>query len=143
MKERKTAEFIGQIFVNLVCIAIINSVLLWRRYTNGIILDSWTDILWATNLSLVLQIVGNMVLAIYRPARMYSFIQAIHAAAGLLSIVVFYMIFPLDFSHVAGNWLETLAKAVLIIAMAGTSIGLVVNLGRAASRALHIPAQNK
>lgn len=143
MKEKRTAEFVGSVIGNLIVIAIINTALLWRRYTNGVVLESWADILWAANLSLVVQIIGNILLAMYRPARVYSFIQACFTAAGLLSIIVFYIVFPLDFSLVVGNWLNTLARAVLIVAMGGASIGLVVNLARAASGAQYASGEAK
>lgn len=143
MREKKTFEFVVSVVVNLIGIAIVNTAIIWRQYTNGVILESWIDILWAANLSMIVQVVGNILLAIYRPARMYSLIQAIFAAAGLVSVVVFYNVFPLDFSQMLGNWLNTLAKAVLIIAMAGLSIGLIVNLVRAVSGAQYDPVRNQ
>lgn len=142
MKEKKTAGFVGSIIANIVGIVVVNTVPLWSHLTNGVVLGSWVHILWAANLSMIVQIIGNVVLAIYRPARMYSLIQAIHAVVGLVSVIVFYVVFPLDFSQVVGNWLNTLAKAVLIAAMAGTSIGFVVNLIRAASGTEYTAAQN-
>ena len=143
MREKKTFEFVVSVVVNLIGIAIVNTAIIWRQYTNGVILESWIDILWAANLSMIVQVVGNILLAIYRPARMYSLIQAIFAAAGLVSVIVFYNVFPLDFSQMLGNWLNTLAKAVLIIAMAGLSIGLIVNLVRAVSGAQYDPVRNQ
>lgn len=143
MREKKTFEFVVSVVVNLIGIAIVNTAIIWRQYTNGVILESWIDILWAANLSMIVQVVGNILLAIYRPARMYSLIQAIFAAAGLVSVVVFYNVFPLDFSQMLGNWLNTLAKAVLIIAMAGLSIGLIVNLVRAVSGAQYDPVRTQ
>jgi hypothetical protein len=143
MKEKKTADFVGSIVANIIGIAFMNTVLLWRHLTNGVILESWIDILWAANLSMIVQITGNMLLAFYRPARMYSLIQTIFAAVGLASMIVFYIVFPLDFSQVAGHWLNTLVRAVLIVAMAGTSIGVVVNLARAISGTQYSQTQNK
>jgi hypothetical protein len=40
-------------------------------FRHGVVLDTWMSILWAANLSLVAQIVGNIVLSAYRPARAY------------------------------------------------------------------------
>lgn len=133
MKERRTGELIGAVIGNLIAIVLVNTVLLWRHYTNGVILSSWVQILWAANLAIVVQIIGNVLLALYRPARMYSFIQALFAAVNLASIIVFYIVFPLDFAPIAGSWLNTVVKAVLIAAMAGTAIGLIVSVARAAA----------
>jgi hypothetical protein len=133
VKERKTSELVGSAVGNLIALVLVNSVLWWRQYTAGVILDTWVDVLWAVNLSLIVQIAGNIVLSFYRPARFYSVVQAIHAAAGLVSIIVFYVVFPLDFSHAGVGWVNTLVKAFLIAGMVGTSIGLIVHFVRAAS----------
>lgn len=131
MKEKRTSELIGSVVGNLIGIAFFNTVLLWRQYTNGVVLETWANILWAANLSLIVQIAGNVVLALYRPARFYAFIQAVHSAVGLLSVIVFYVVFPLDFSQIGAGWLNTLLRVVLIIGMAATAISIVVNLVRA------------
>ena len=130
MKEKKTIEFIGAIIGAIIGLVLVNSVPLWRSLTHGVILESWVNILWAANLSMITQILGNIVLAIYRPARMYSFIQAIMTAAGLLSVIVFFNVFPLDFSLLVGNWMNLLVKAALILAMFGSLIGIIVYLVR-------------
>ncbi len=121
----------------------VNTVLLWRHATNGVILSSWVEILWAADLALVVQVIGNVLLAVYRPARLYSFIQAIFAAVSLVSVIVFYVVFPLDFALIAGDWLNTVARIVLIVAMAGTAISLVVNLVRAVAGTQYAQTTNK
>ena len=130
MKEKKTSELVGGMIGNVIALVIVDCVLIWRQWTHGVILDTWSQILWAANLSLAMQVVGNLVLAFYRPARLYAFLQAVFAAAGFVSIVVFYVVFPLDFSAVGLGWLNTLARIVLIVAMAGAVIGFVVQLVR-------------
>lgn len=130
MKEKKTSECIGAMIGGIIGLIVVNSVPLWAHLTNDIILESWTKILWAANLSMIVQIIGNLFLAIYRPARLYSFIQMILAAAGLVSVIVFYQVFPLDFSHLAGPWLNTLVKVLLLLGMVGTCIAIIVHLVR-------------
>ena len=130
MKEKKTGEFIGGIVANILGIALVNSVLFWRQWTHGVVLESWIDILWAANLSLIVQVAGNLLLTFYRPPRFYALIQAVFAAVGLVSVIVFYIVFPLDFSRIVSIWLNTLLKTILIIAMVGTSIGFIVHLVR-------------
>jgi hypothetical protein len=121
---------------------IVNTVPLWSHLTHGVILDSWVNILWAANLSMFAQIVGNGMLAVYRPARLYSLVQGIMAAAGLVSVIVFFNVFPLDFSQVIGSWMNVLAKAALILAMFGTSIGIIIYLVRAVIGTQFTPATN-
>jgi hypothetical protein len=138
MKAQKTLEFIGAILG----IVIVNTVPLWSHLTHGVILDSWVNILWAANLSIFAQIVGNGMLAVYRPARLYSLVQGVMAAAGLVSVIVFFNVFPLDFSQVIGSWLNVLTKAALILAMFGTSIGIIVYMVRAVIGTQFTPATN-
>jgi hypothetical protein len=143
MKEKKTMEFVGAILGAIIGLAIMNTVPLWLHLTNGVILESWVNILWAVNLSMTVQIAGNLILAIYRPARLYAFIQAIFATTGLIGVIVFYTVFPLDFSVIVGNWLNLLVKVVLIIAMVGTSISIIVNLVRTVLGTQYTPAVQK
>ncbi len=130
MKEKKTSECIGAMIGAVIGLIIVNSLPGWAHLTKGIILESWSKVLWAANLSMILQIVGNFFLAIYRPARLYSFIQLILALAGLLSVIVFFQVFPLDFSHVVGNWANILAKVLLVLGIIGSVIAAIVYLVR-------------
>jgi hypothetical protein len=131
MKQKKTAEYVGSAIASVIGIVLVNTVLLWRHLTNGVILASWVDILWASNLSFLVQLVGSIVLVTYRPARLHSFIMALQAACGLVSVIVFYLVFPLDLSRLVGEWLNTTVKAALIVAMVGTSIAVIVEAVRA------------
>ena len=130
MKETHTVEFIGAIIGAVIGLVIVNTVPLWSHLTRGVILDSWVNILWAANLSMIAQIVGNFVLAIYRPARLYSFIQALMTVAGLISVIVFFNVFPLDFSQIVGSWMNLLVKGALVLAIFGTAVGIIVYLVR-------------
>jgi hypothetical protein len=127
MKEKWTAEFVFSVIAGIIGLIIVNSVMYWRQFTYGVILDSWTDILWAANLSMSVQIAGNSLLAIYRPARIYSFIKMIEAAAGLISISVFFSVFPLDFSLVVGGWMNLLIKGVLVLGIVGSFLAIAIN----------------
>lgn len=130
MRERRTGEYVGAVFGNIVALVLVNLVLLWRPWTRGVVLESWVDILWAADLSLVVQIVGNLLLAFYRPAWLDALTRLLIAAAGLLSLVVFYAVFPLDFSVLVGEWLNLTVRIALIVGMAGTVIAGIVQLVR-------------
>ena len=137
MKEKRTGELAAAVVWNVIVLVFVNTVLLWRQATQGAILESWADILWAADISLMAQIVGNLLLCFYRPPWLSAFLRAVFAGTGLLSIIVFFIVFPLDFSHLVGAWLNTLLKIVMIVGMGGAFIGLVVELvrfGRAAGR---------
>ena len=131
MKEKKTSEFVGAFIGGIISLVIVNTVPLWRPLTYSVVLETWIYILWAANLSIIVQMAGNLFLAIYHPARLYSFLQAIMAAAGLVSVIVFYQVFPLDFSQVVGNWLNIFFRVLLVLGMVGSAIAILVHLVRA------------
>jgi hypothetical protein len=128
MKEKKTSEFVGSIFGAIIGLVIMNTYMIWQKYTHGVVLDSWFNILWAANLSMVVSLVGDLLLAIYRPAPLLSFIQMIKSVTSVLSAFVFYSIFPVDFSQISLSWLNTVLRILTIVGMVGGSISVLVNL---------------
>jgi hypothetical protein len=141
VKEKRTGEFVGAIIGNIFAIAIVNSVLFWRQYTHGVILASWVDILWAANLSFLVQIAGSLILAFYRPPRLYAFLELMFSAAGLLSVIVFFIVFPLDFSLLVGSWLNLLLRVLMIVGIGGGAIGVIVWLVRFIAGRDYTPAK--
>lgn len=130
MKRKSTGELIAEIVVNIVGFAFVNSLPFWQRWTMGVVLDSWTEILWAANLSIAVQIAGNLLLIVYRPARLHALTQALFAAVNVVSITVFWQVFPLDFSQFVVAWLNRVLRLGLILAAVGTAIGGIVHLVR-------------
>jgi hypothetical protein len=126
MKEKKTAELTASTIANTIIVVLLNSVPLWRQYTRGVVLEDFVQILWAANISLLVQIAGNLSMIFYRPPRLAAFVQILGTAAGFLSIIVFYLVFPLDFSQVGLAWINAALKIVLIAGMAGAALGLIV-----------------
>ncbi len=142
MKEKRTGEFVAAVVLNVIVCVVLNTLLVWRQWTRGVILESWVDILWAANISIGVQIAGNLMLAFYRPPRLQALMRALFSAASLLSAIVFFIVFPMDFSHLVGSWLNTLLKVLLMIGMGVSLVAFVVELvrfivGRPAVRAPH------
>ena len=130
MRQKRTGDFIGTVVVNIIVCVILNTLLLWRQWTQGVILESWIDILWAANISFGVQIAGNLLLAFYRPPRLQALMRALFAAASLLSAIVFFIVFPMDFSRLVGSWLNTLLKVLLMIGIGVSAIAFVVECVR-------------
>ena len=120
----------GAIIGALIALVAINIYPLWQPLTRGVVTDAWPAILWAADLSLVAQIGGSLVLLFWRPRWLRNLFEVVFSATGLLSVAVFFAVFPLDFSLVVGEWLNTMLRVILIIGIAGAGIGLVVNLVR-------------
>jgi hypothetical protein len=80
------------------------------------------------NLSLGVAILGNLLLAYYHPTRLQAFFGMLFDVAGFVSVLVFYTVFPLDFSRLVGIWLNTFIKAFLIVGMCAAAISCIVHL---------------
>ena len=130
MRKRSTGGFISSAVFDIILLVAVNLWRLWQPYTMGVVLPGWADILWAANLSLAAQIVGNVILAGYRPLWFHALMQAVFAAFSLLSLVVFLLVFPLDFTRVGIPWLNLALRVVFIVGIVGAAIGAVVNLVR-------------
>jgi hypothetical protein len=130
MREKKTGEYIGRALALLVILILVNLVLLFQASTNGIVRESWVDVLWAVDLSLVFQILGNSVLAFYRRVWLEGLLRAMFAGSGLLALIVFFIVFPLDFTQAVGPWLNTVVRVVLLAGMVGAFIDGIVQLLR-------------
>lgn len=128
MKEKKTGEFVGSIFGAIIGLIFMNTYMIWQKYTQGVVLDSWFSILWAANLSMVVSIIGNLLLTVYRPASIYSFVQLIISLASILSAFVFFGIFPLDFAQIGLGWLNSAFRILTIVGIVGGAISAIVYL---------------
>jgi hypothetical protein len=129
-REKSAGDHAGAVIGNIIALVAINLYPLWRPLTAGVVTEGWTRILWAADLSLLAQIGGNLILLFWRPRWLRYLFELVFSAAGLLSVAVFFAVFPLDFSRVVGDWLNTLTRVILILGMLGTAIGVVVNLVR-------------
>jgi hypothetical protein len=126
MKERTTADLTASSIANAIGIVLFNTVPLWRQYTQGVVLQDFVQILWAANISFLVQIAGNLSMMFYRPPRFAAFTRILATSASLLSLIVFYVVFPLDFSQVGAAWVNSALRVVLIAGMIGSSIALIV-----------------
>jgi hypothetical protein len=99
-----------------------------------VVLEDFTRILWAADLSFLVQVAGNLALIFYRPPRFAAFVQILTTAAGFVSLIVFYVVFPLDFSQVGLPWINSGLKVVLVVGMAGTVIGMIALTVQVATR---------
>jgi hypothetical protein len=130
MKEKTTGDFIGSIVGAIIGLAVVNTAVIWRQWTLGIVLETWGDAVWAMNLSLLVDLFGSLLLAFYRPHRFLAIMRALMAAAGMASIIVFYIVFPVDFTEIPGAWLNKVLRILLIVGMAGSLITICVHLVR-------------
>ena len=127
----RTANYVASAIANFVVLIVLHLIPNW-----GIVFitDSYTHILWAVNLSLGIQIAGNIILLLYHPLHLHHLFNAVFSFAAVFSTAVILTVFPFDFSMVPGSWLTTLVRAVLIGATAASGISVIVNVVQALAR---------
>jgi hypothetical protein len=104
-----------------------NQLPVWKPY---FLLDSYADVLWAINMSLIVQIVLNLVLVFFHPLFFHYLAQTVISLVSFISLLWIVQVFPLDFSSRPGDWLNLVIRIVLIVGLVGTAIGGITNLVR-------------
>jgi hypothetical protein len=87
--------------------------------------EETTLVLWLVNISLIAGVVVNVVFAAYDSPWAKSLGDLITTSIGLVVLVRVWQVFPFDFSGYSTNW-AVLARFVLVVAIAGSIIGVIV-----------------
>ncbi len=133
MNERREPGLwanVAAVLVNVLALVIINSHPVWRPWTHGVVTDAWSQIVWAANLSAVLQIAGNALLVAFRPPLLQRALRVAFSGGALVAAIVFYVRYPLDFSRLGVGWLDTVAHVLLFLGVLGAALAVVVDLLR-------------
>lgn len=86
-----------------------------------------TTVVGLVNVSLLVGIGVNLVCMVFDPPWFRSLGDLVTTAVGLAVVVRLYAVFPFDFSAYAFPW-DSVARAVLILAIIGSLIGVIVNV---------------
>lgn len=97
----------------------------WPRFLT----DEFADVLPLITVSFVAGIVVNLAYVWYDDPWFKSVGEIVNGAISLAVAIDMYAVFPFDFSSYATDW-SWLARLVLIVAIVGTSIGVVVEVVR-------------
>lgn len=115
------------IAVNAVMLYVVNNLLDWGW--PSFLTQDFDNVLPAVNLTLVASIIIQVGRFWYNPKWFVAATELISTALGLRAAVRLYRVFPFDFTSYSFRW-DLGVKAVLIIAIIGSVIGIVVNLVR-------------
>lgn len=113
--------------VNAIVLYVVDNVLEWDLLP--FLTDDFTSVLPLLQLSLLATIAVNVVYLAYDQQTFRSVMQLGLSGISLAVVLRLYEVFPFDFSGYAPMW-GTVARAVLILAIVGTGIGIVVEVGR-------------
>ncbi len=128
------------IAVNFGLIAVVNNILEWD--IAPFLTSDFSRLVGFISISLGLTIAANVVYLAYDPAWFKSLTQIGLLVVSLAVTIRVYQVFPFDFSSYDFDW-STMTRWILIIAMAGTCIGMLteaakvlrvmINVGRSTS----------
>ncbi len=119
--------YIASAVFNAVFLWVMNQLPLWKPW---FLLDSYSEVLWAINMSLIVQIVLNLVLIFFHPLFFHYLIQTVFSLVSIVALVWIVRVFPVDFSSSPGEWLNLVFRIVLYIGLVGTLIGGITHFVR-------------
>ena len=122
-KEPRVVSYYVAISVDIILLYFFNNII----FASISFLSSkdLINCLWAINLALGAGIIGNFIFLLYRPRWFYHLIQAVLSALVILAVYTIYRIFPFTFGV---DIFRTITRIILLIIMAGTAIGFMVEL---------------
>jgi hypothetical protein len=112
--------YVASAVMNAIMLWVMNQLPVWKPF---FLLDTYSDVLWAINMSLIVQIILNLVLIFFHPLFFHHLIQTVFSLVSIIALLWIVQVFPLDFSSRLGDWFNILFRVVLIVALVGTLIG--------------------
>lgn len=119
-KEPKKPEFIVAIIVNIIFLYVVNNLVSWNI---SFITASFNDVLWIFNISIVANILANIIYLVYHSDWLRSIIQVVLNIIGFLVVYYLYVVFPFVFSS---SWIIYGLKFALIVTMIALVIATFV-----------------
>lgn len=121
-EKSKKSEYIAAIIFNLIFLYIFNNLLNWHIY---FITNSFNEVLWIINLSIIVSIIGNALLLVYDPVRFRHLVKIIMNMVSFVAVYLVYDVFPFNFYNSFYNWGFSI---LLILVMLGIIIGTIVEI---------------
>ena len=126
--KKKRVKYLSRIISNTIFFFLINLYPLWIGYTHGVVTNQWVSVLWAMDITVLTIALGYIILLSYYKKWLRFLIELLISITALISVINFFIIFPLDFSLIGIQWFNTVIRIFLIIGMMGSSIGSIVML---------------
>jgi len=124
-KKRSAGSYAGAVLGNAVLMVLLN--LLPRWDVSGV-LPGYADVLWAINLSLGVQIAGNLVLILLHPKWLHHLSNVIFSVVGIVAVSALRRVFPFDFGALVGEWLNVFLRVFLIVVLVIMAVSGLVHL---------------
>ena len=127
-RKRHRGEAIWAIIWNIFFLWIVNKVPDWNL---DFISGRYDTVLWVLNLNIIVQIAGYVLILFLDFRWLWHLVRIILDAAGLVTLLVLYFIYPFDFSDIdAWAWLDIVIPIIFIIGMVASGLGMIFHLFR-------------
>jgi hypothetical protein len=125
-RKKHAGESIAAIIWNLILLWVINKAPAWDLPFINI---HYETVLWILNLNIIAHIAGHALILLFHFRWLRYLVNGVLAAAGLVTLLALYFIYPFDFSGLdAWTWMDVVLPIVFIIGMVGSGIGMIVNI---------------
>jgi hypothetical protein len=105
----------------------LNAHELWRPWFGGLVTERFSEVLWAVNLGLVVQIFGNALLSVSSTRLLRRIMEVVFSLGALVGALAFYRVFPLDLTRF-GDSAVVLARVVFFLGVVAASMVVLVNV---------------
>ncbi|WP_206797022.1 hypothetical protein [Amycolatopsis sp. MtRt-6] len=124
VRSRRAGYLLGAV-LNGVLLVLVNGRPGWEAVP--FLTPAFSSVVGLVDLVLVAGLVTAFVQVWYDPGWLVALNGVVTACAGLAALVRLWQVFPFDFAGASFDW-ALVARVVLVVGLAGTSIGLLVQL---------------
>ena len=131
-RSARRVGYAALIGVNIVAFWIVHNLLDWGW--PPFLTSDFEQLLWLIDISIAVNVLFSVIYMWFDPTWFQSAAQVVVNAIGLILSIRTLQVFPFDFSPYDFNW-GALARGILIVAIVGSSIGIITELVKLARAA--------
>ena len=124
-KRERTTEYIVAIIFNVIFLYIVNNLLNWHIY---FITPAFNEVIWIINLSIIVTIIGNALMLLYRRESFRHLMKIIMNIVSFIAVYLVYEVFPFNFYNSFFNWGLSIFLILIMIGLIIASVVEVIQL---------------
>ena len=121
-KKIKWYQYLFTALMDLILLYIANNLIYWNL---SFISASYTDVLWAVNLTIFFTIVGNVSFILYDPPWFKHLTKIIINSTALYAAYIIYVVFPFTLNQ---EYQVIILKIVIILAMMAAFLSVIFEI---------------
>lgn len=117
------------LLVNLALLWVVHQYPVWIPWLGGVVTERFADVVWAIDLSIWVQIIGNGILIAIHPRILRRILDLVSTAFGALSMYVTWSVYPFEFDRLVAG-LDGIVVVLMILILVALGLALVANVVR-------------